>query len=191
MTVALPIPSQVPAGATHQGDGIVIGNGGVTVDAYLDFLCPFCKLFEQTSGPMLGAMVADGSATIVYHPMGFLDGLSTTHYSSRAAAASGCASDLHKFPVFAHALFEDQPLEGGPGLTDADLAEIGARVGIPRADFAPCVFGGRYLNWVDYVTQVALLRGVSGTPSVYVEGVPVPANPHTIAEAVHAITGIG
>jgi hypothetical protein len=53
------------------------------------------------------------------------------------------------------------------------------------------VFEGRYLDWVDYLTRVALLRGVSGTPSVYVEGVPVPANPHTIAEAVHSFTGIG
>jgi hypothetical protein len=48
----------------------VIGDDGVTVDADIDFLCPYCKLFEETSGPLLGAMVADGSATVIYHPMG-------------------------------------------------------------------------------------------------------------------------
>jgi protein-disulfide isomerase len=191
MTVALPIPSEVPAGVTREADGIMVGHAGVTVDAYIDFLCPFCKAFEETSGPLLGAMVADGSATVIYHPMGFLDGLSTTHYSTRAAAASGCASDQHMFPQYAHALFANQPPEGGPGLADVELVAIGEAVGIDRDAMSPCVTGGRYLGWANYVTKVALARGVSGTPSVYVEGVPVPANPHTIAEAVHAITGIG
>jgi hypothetical protein len=77
---------------------VLVRDDGVTVDAYIDFLCPYCKLFEETSGLLLGAMVADGSATVIYHPMGFLDGLSTTRSSSRAAAAFGCASDLGKFP---------------------------------------------------------------------------------------------
>jgi protein-disulfide isomerase len=191
MTVAIPIPAELPAGVTPQADGIAVGHGGVTVDTYIDFLCPFCKRFEQSAGPLLGAMVADGSATVVYHPMGFLDGLSTTRYSTRAAAASGCAADYRKFPQYAHALFEFQPPEGGPGLPDVELVAIAAAVGIPRNDVAPCITGGRYLSWAEYVTRVALVRGVSGTPSVLVEGVPVPANPHTIAEAVHSITGIG
>jgi protein-disulfide isomerase len=191
VTVALPIPTDVPAGVTPQADGIVIGHDGVLVDVYIDFLCPYCKLFEETSGPLLGARVADGSATVIYHPMGFLDGLSTTCYSSRAAAASGCASDLGKFPQYAHALFANQPPEGGPGLSDAELVAIGAMVGTASSEFSPCVSSGRYLTWVEFVTQVALAHGVSGTPTVFVEGVAVPANPHTIAEAVHAITGTG
>jgi protein-disulfide isomerase len=189
MTTAHRIPSQVPAGATPEADGIAVGDGAVTVDAFIDFLCPFCRMFEQTAGPLLGAMVADGLATVVYHPMGFLDGLSSTRYSSRAAAASGCASDFEKFPQYAHALFENQPPEGGPGLSDAELIDIADAVGIPRDAVAPCVTGGRYLDWVGYVTRVALARGISGTPSVFVEGVAVPANPSMIAEAVHAVAG--
>jgi protein-disulfide isomerase len=189
MTGAPPITIDVPAGATQEADGIAIGIGAVTVDAYIDFFCPFCKRFEQTSGPLLGVLVGEGLATIVYHPMGFLDGLSTTRYSSRAAAASACAADLGAFPEYAHALFENQPPEGGPGLSDEQLVELAATVQLPQDQFAPCVTSGRYLTWVAYVTQRALARGISGTPSVFVEGVPVPANPNTIAMAVQSITG--
>jgi hypothetical protein len=82
--------------------------------------------------------------------MGFLDGLSSTRYLSRAAAASGCASDLGKFPQYAHAVFAKQPPEGGPGLSDAELVAIGAMVGSASSEFSPCVSSGRYLTWVRF-----------------------------------------
>ena len=69
-------------------------------------------------------------ATLVYHPLGFLDRLSVPGgYSTRAAAAS-------------------------------------------------------YQPWVRFVTELAVERGVGGTPTVLVAGIPVPANPQTIAAAV-------
>lgn len=33
-------PRRVPADASQDGDGIALGTGPVTVDAYIDFLCP-------------------------------------------------------------------------------------------------------------------------------------------------------
>jgi protein-disulfide isomerase len=81
-------PRRVPAGATAQGDGIALGGGPVTVDAYIDFLCPYCRRFEMDAGPALGDMITEGLISLVYHPMSFLDEASTTQYSSRAAAAS-------------------------------------------------------------------------------------------------------
>ncbi|MFE7853179.1 DsbA family protein [Streptomyces sp. NPDC057403] len=106
-------PSRVPASASPSGDGIVVGGGPVAVDAFIDFLCPFCKQFEATSGPILDELVAEGAITLVYHPMGFLDDLSTTRYSSRASAASGCASDGGDFVEYLYMLFARQPPEGG------------------------------------------------------------------------------
>ena len=41
-----------------------------------------------------------------------------------------------------------------------------------------------HLSWADFVTQVATEQGISGTPSVFVGGVPVPANGPVIAAAV-------
>jgi protein-disulfide isomerase len=109
--------SNSPAGARAAGDGIVIGDGPVTVDAYVDYLCPYCRDFEISAGPALSSLVADGAITLVYHPMSFLDQASTTHYSSRAASAAGCAADQGKFLEYTHALFGSQPPEGGAAST--------------------------------------------------------------------------
>ena len=118
-------PRRVPAGATPEGDAIVIGGGPVRVDAFIDFLCPYCRQFELSAGPALAGLVADRLISLVYHPMNFLDQASTTDYSTRAAAASGCAADSGRFVDYAHALFVHQPPEGGPGLSDAELAGLG------------------------------------------------------------------
>jgi protein-disulfide isomerase len=184
-----PRPSRVPAAANEEGDGIVVGAGPVTVDIYIDFLCPFCRLFEQTTGPVLGGLVEQDLIKVVYHPMGFLDELSTTRYSSRASAASGCASDGGGFVEYAHALFANQPPEGGPGLSDDELIRLGEVVGLREPDFTNCVRNATYLDWATYVTERALERGVSATPTVFVQGLPVPANPRPIVSAVVALTG--
>jgi protein-disulfide isomerase len=176
----------VPAGATEEGDGVVVGAGPVPVDAYIDFQCPFCRQFELTSGPTLAALVDDGLISVIYHPMNFLDPASTNHYSTRAAASSGCASDAGKFAEYAHVLFENQPPEGGPGLTDDELVALGTTVGLDPVRFGRCVAAGAYLPWPSYVTQRATALGVRATPTVLVAGEPIPANARMIAAAVAA-----
>jgi protein-disulfide isomerase len=179
-----PAPARVPAGTNTDRDGVVLGEGPVTVDAFIDFLCPFCRAFEEASGPALNQMVDDGLISLVYHPLGFLDRLSTTRYSTRAASASGCAADAGRFRQYKDALFANQPPEGGPGLSDRDLVALGQQVGMDQRDFGACVGERTYLRWAEYVTARAMARGISGTPSTLVEGVPVPANAETIASAV-------
>ena len=156
-------PGRIPAGATPEGDGIVIGHGPVRVDAFIDFMCPYCRRFELSSGPALAGLVAGGLISLAYHPMNFLDEASTTNYSTRAAAASGCAADQGRFVEYAHALFASQPPEGGPGLSDAELAGIGRAVGLGGAAFAACLSDAPYLDWPPYVTARATALGVDAT----------------------------
>jgi protein-disulfide isomerase len=181
------MPSHVPASATAQGDGVVIGSGPVTVDAYIDFLCPFCRQFELNAGDALAGLVSAGQISLAYHPMNFLDAASSTNYSTRAAASSGCASDGGRFLEYAHAVFVSQPPEGGPGLTDAQLADLAVGAGLPAPAFAECVQSGRYLDWPPYVTAMATARGVQSTPTVLVNGMPVPGNARMITAAVAAV----
>jgi protein-disulfide isomerase len=180
-------PPRVPAHTTPEGDGVALGSGPVAVDAYIDFQCPFCRAFELSSGDALRAMAAEGLITLVFHPMDFLDQASTNHYSSRAASASGCASDAGRFSPYAQALFATQPPEGGPGLTDEQLVELGVAVGLIDPAFVRCVPQHTYVPWADSVTQRALARGVSATPTTLVQGVPVPANTGAIAAAVTSV----
>ena len=185
----LTAPSRLPAGVTEEGDGIMIGHGPVRVDAFIDFLCPFCRRFELSSAPTLARLVADGQISLVYHPMNFLDEASTTNYSTRAAAASGCAADGGRFVEYAHALFVNQPPEGGPGLSDAELAGIGRAAGLTNTAFAACVSDARYLDWPPYVTARATALGVEATPTVLVAGTAARPEPRSIAAAVADATG--
>jgi len=180
------IPDRVPAGATPEGDGIVVGAGPVRVDIFIDFLCPFCQRFELAAGPALAGLVADRLASLVYHPMNFLDEASTTHYSTRAAASSGCAADQGRFLEYAHALFVDQPPEGGAGLSDAELVAVGRTAGLPEAAFDTCLSAAPYLDWPPYVTTRATAAGVSATPTVLVAGAVVRPDPQAIAAAVRS-----
>jgi protein-disulfide isomerase len=178
------VPGRVPAGSTPEGDGILIGTGPVQIDAFIDFLCPFCRRFERAAESVLARLVSDGQARLAYHPMNFLDAASTTNYSTRAAAASGCAADEGAFLRYAHELFAHQPPEGGAGLSDAVLAQLGQDAGLDAAAFAASLAEGRYLEWPTYVTVRATEAGISSTPTVLVAGARVSPAPHAIAEAV-------
>jgi protein-disulfide isomerase len=182
---APPIP--IPRGATPDGDGIVVGTGPADVEAYIDFQCPFCKQFEVMAGPTLDRLLHDELITFIRHPMNFLDEVSTTGYSSRAAAASAAASDAGMFHEYARVLFEYQPPEGGPGLSDGQLVELGQEIGITDPAFAETIRRGTYLPWPAFVTERAVARGIAGTPSVFVRGIPVAARPGPILAAVQRV----
>ncbi|MFY1633755.1 DsbA family protein [Solwaraspora sp. WMMB335] len=175
-----------PAAAVADDTGIASGDGPVTVDLYADFLCPACRQFEEQVGPTLDQLVDDGSITLVFHPVAILDRLSSTAYSTRAAAASGCAADGGTFHEYAAALYEQQPAEGGPGLTDEQLIEIGTGVGLDATSFGQCVQDGTYHSWPEHVTEQASRAGVTGTPTVLVAGERVTNSADAIVAAVEA-----
>jgi protein-disulfide isomerase len=182
-------PGRVPAGATPEGDEVVVGDGPVPVDIFIDFLCPFCRRFELSAAVTLADLVAGRLASLAYHPMNFLDEASTTNYSTRAAAASGCAADRGRFLDYAHELFVHQPPEGGPGLSNAELAGLGPAAGLADAAFAGCLSEAPYLDWPQYVTARATAAGVRSTPTVLVAGDAVRPAARTIAAAVAKTIG--
>ncbi|MFI0791359.1 DsbA family protein [Micromonospora rubida] len=159
-----------PPGATENGTGVAYGSGPATIDLYEDFICPACKQFQQTSGATIEQLVNEGKARVVFHPVAYLDRFSTTEYSTRSSAASGCAAKGGKFREFAAALFDRQPPEGGAGLSNDELADIGAGVGLDRNDFSSCLSDGTYRAWTGHVTEEASKAGITGTPTIKVDG---------------------
>ncbi|WP_328339603.1 thioredoxin domain-containing protein [Micromonospora sp. NBC_00421] len=176
-----------PPGANDAGTGIVLGTGPVTIDLYEDYLCPACKQFQQTSGETVDQLVSSGKARVVFHPVAYLNRFSTTEYSTRASAASGCAAKGGKFKEFTDALFAQQPAEGSAGLSNDQLIDIGAGVGLAKDDFGSCVRDGTYKAWTEHVTDDASKAGVTGTPTIKVNGTAVEdRSPAGITAAVEA-----
>ncbi|TQM46118.1 DsbA family protein [Pseudonocardia cypriaca] len=172
---------ELPAGATAAG--VTVGNpdAPATIDLYLDFQCPACAQYEQQAGATIDQLVTSGQAKIVYHPVAYLNRFSSTQYSSRSSAAAGCAADAGVLPRFAQLLYSNQPPEGGDGLPDDQLVALGTQAGAGPG-FATCVQDGRYSGWSRSVTDAASQAGVTGTPTVLVNGREVA---HT-AEALRA-----
>ncbi|GAA1627163.1 DsbA family protein [Catellatospora bangladeshensis] len=159
-----------PASATDDRTGVRVGDGPVTVEVYLDYLCPACRQFEQQAGATIERLLAERRITMVYHPVAILDRYSTNDYSSRSAAGAGCAADAGRLVQYTNALYADQPAEGGAGHTDDRLVEIAATAGLSDDTFGPCLRDGRYADWVTHVTDGMSRRGVNGTPTVFVDG---------------------
>lgn len=162
-----------PAGADATGGILVDANEAtVRVDVYLDFMCPWCGVFEQTNAEMLAAKSAAGDVALYYHPLGFLDGYSQgTEFSSRAANAAAVVADQSPahFAAFFAAMFANQPEENTPGLDDAAIASIAVGVGVPQA-VADSFADGHFRDWVAAASQQASIDGVGGTPTIKVNG---------------------
>lgn len=181
-----PEPSVSPPPAGADAAGVKVGAGPVTVDVYLDYMCPHCKDFEDATAATLDTLVSSNAATVVYHPLAFLDRFSTTKYSTRSAAAAGCAADAGKFVEYGKALYANQPPENSAGLDEAKLIEIAGAAGIDTGSFGQCVRDDKHAPWVGGVTEAATKRGVNGTPTVMVNGKKVDATPDAINAAVTA-----
>jgi protein-disulfide isomerase len=175
-----------PAHSSSGDDGLVVGTGAKTVEVYLDFICPHCKEFEDSSGNAINQLVTDKKIKLVYHPLGFLDSSSTTQYSTRTAAAAGCASDAGKLPEYVTVMYANQPAEGSAGLTDDKIIQLAGTAGITDSAFATCVRDGKYKPWVQHVTDKATERGVNATPTVYVDGKTVDATAAAVTAAVNS-----
>jgi protein-disulfide isomerase len=162
----------VPAGLV---DGAVQVGGAapVTVEVYEDFLCPACREAEELLGPTLSSLAEEGTISLAYRPMAFLDRASSDRYSTRALNAVACAVDStpESFPALHASLFAAQPAEGGAGLSDARLSELAAQAG--AGDQSQCIADLRFEEWTRRMTDQASRDGVVGTPTYVVAGTPL------------------
>lgn len=156
--------------------------GVVDIQVYFDYLCQNCALFEERNGSQLRTWIQSGAATVEYHPIAVLTSKSAgTQYSMRAANAAACVAEFapDSFFDFNAALFVDQPEEGSPGLSDAEIIERAERAevaNLPRV--RTCIEEKRFRSWVVAATQRALagpipgtnVEAITSTPTIIVNG---------------------
>lgn len=154
----------------------------IDIQLYVDYQCPICGAFEAENGPQLATWVKSGAATVEIHPLAFLNNQSQgTQYSTRAANAAACVAnyDPDRFFEFNTALFTNQPAEGTPGLTDAELFDRAKSVDVKNPDdIEKCINDLQFKAWVKDATNRALgnpvpnsnVDALQGTPTVIVNG---------------------
>lgn len=156
--------------------------GVLSIQMYVDYLCPFCGAFEATNGDYLTSLLENGGATIEIHPITILDRLSQgTKYSTRAANAVACVADQspNQFYAFHTALFANQPAENTPGLSDDEMIALAESAKVGSLDeVSACIKNQTFKTWVANASARALngpipnsdIDKVTGTPTVLVNG---------------------
>ena len=180
-----------PTGGTDTGairlgpDGVVdaaaeVPEDAVVVQVYADFLCPFCRAFEESNGPVLDALREDGTIVLEYHPIAILDHASRgSQYSTRTSTAAALVADRapEAFSDFVEVLYANQPAEGTSGLSDEQIADLAAGVGVGD-DVVGAIRDGSYTEgddsfspWVAASTEQAS-RDLPrlATPTILIDG---------------------
>jgi len=167
--------------ATHASvkNGVVFGKkAAATVDIYEDMQCPNCRNFEDAVGAQIDKDVRANKAQVRFHLMSFLDSSSNgNRYSSRAANAALCASDLSvdDFVAYHNYLYKPsiQPAENSHGRTDSQLISYAQKAGIKGnslTTFTSCVQEETHKALVEALTEQASKNGVNSTPTIKVNG---------------------
>ncbi|MFB6893133.1 DsbA family protein [Kitasatospora sp. NPDC056327] len=177
---AEPTALVVPAN-TSGPDGTVITYGKAdaphTLQVFEDFRCPVCKTFEATNGEAVRKLVDEGGVKVEYHLAAFLDKNLGGRGSRTALAAVGAAVNegVDKFKAYHDVLYANQPDEREDGFGDVNhLLELADKVpGLKTDAFVKAVTDRTYAPWAKKVADAFNDSGVTGTPTVKVDGKPL------------------
>lgn len=138
----------------------------VTLVEFADYQCPFCeKFFTDTMSELKAKYIDTGKIKFVYQDFAFLGADSTA-----AAEATHCAADQNKFWQFHDYLFKNQGQENSGWAAAANQKKFAKDLGLDTTKFNQCMDSHLYQKEVQAETAAGKKYGVSGTPSVFVNG---------------------
>ncbi len=165
---------QTPGQKVNVGVGHLPVNGKenakVTVVAFEDFRCPFCeRFFTQTEPQLIKDYVDTGKVKLYYRHYQFLGAASVV-----AGNAAECANEQNKFWEFHDYLYKNQPSESDTSMYTTDkLTEIAGSLGLNAVQFKSCLSSNKYQKNVDQDLADGQKSGVTGTPTVFINGLPI------------------
>jgi protein-disulfide isomerase len=184
--------------ALPEADGLSLGdpNAAVTIDVFEDFQCSACQRFTQNIEPLvIENLVATGRARYVFHNYPFLDGngAGSSGESDQASNAAMCANEQDKFWEMHSIIYANWNGENRGQFSDRRLQRMAESIGLEMDAFNSCFNANKYEADIQADFDLGREMGVSGTPTVFVNGQRVGAanqiaSYEQIAEAVNAIS---
>ena len=164
--------------ASQESDyGLVIGDADAphSIIIYEDFLCPVCRALEAATRADLADLAADGKVEVEYRPFNLFssDDDPRKPYSVDAAAAFAVVLDESGAEVakeFHDLLYEQQPSEAGPFPGSDFFVDLAVEAGAEESAVRAGIEGGAGEEWVEGATDAAIDAGVSGTPTILLDG---------------------
>lgn len=168
------------AGAPTPGARVNVSNGPfpllgnknakVHIVEFLDPRCPFCEqFFTNTEPQIIKDYVDTGKATFAVRLYTFLGPASTV-----ASNALECANEQGKFWAMHDYMYKNQPAETDTSMYTVDnLTNIAGTLGMNTSQFQSCLSANKYNTDVNNELAAGQKAGVSGTPTVFINGIPV------------------
>ncbi len=148
-------------------DGRLMGdpNAPVLIEAYEDFLCPHCQLYNAALGETIkNDLVATGIARYEFKHRFVMEG------SVMIGAATECAVDQGMFWEFHDALFVEIENNASAGLP-AGLKRVAADVGLDENTFERCLDSREHYEQMLREDNAASDRDINSTPIILINGV--------------------
>jgi protein-disulfide isomerase len=191
------VPEMTPL---PNADGTSLGdpNAPAVIEVFEDFQCPACKYFSESIEPLIVQyLVESGKARLVFRNYPFIDGPGVSGgESDQAANAAMCASAQGKFWEMKAIIFANWNGENKGNLSNKRLTSMAEAINLNMQDFNKCFDANQYKADIQADFNRGQELGVSGTPTVFVNGTRVGeagrvATFQEIAVAVDAIAGSG
>ncbi len=200
-------PSQTPTGLatidtekTFDADGIEVGftEGGqpyrgnpdapVKIEEFSDFQCPFCaRFYEQTLPSISENQIANGEVVLVFYDFP----LTSLHPQAVSAAnAARCAGEQGAVAYWGmHDLLFANLSTWGNSSANTQFTAFAEQLELDTDQFNECQTSVKYYEDIDADLNLGRSRGVSSTPSFFVNNQPlIGAQPLTAFNA--AITAV-
>jgi protein-disulfide isomerase len=138
----------------------------VTIVKFEDFHCPFCKQVQPTFNELLSRY--DGKVRLVHKDLP----LESIHPQARQAAeAARCAYEQGKFWEYHDKLYANSPKASAN-----DLKSYAKEVDLNVDSFDGCFTSGKYKAVVQQDLNEAAQLGLTGTPTVFINGREISGN---------------
>ncbi|HEX2188032.1 MAG TPA: DsbA family protein [Longimicrobiaceae bacterium] len=168
--VTAPVPVVLDQARLNRVQGISVGrqDAPVVIYEFADFQCPGCGQFASMVAPLIKErLVETGKARFVYydfplvqaHPNAFL-----------AARAGRCANEQGRFWEFHDVVYGQQRNWSAERDPTELFVQYARQAGADPARFEECLRSDRFAREVSESMQLGQSLGVSGTPTLIVNG---------------------
>lgn len=145
----------------YSDDAYKVENPKATVEEFSDFQCPFCQQLAPTM-QALRETRTDVQFVFKQFPLTFVHPL-----AQKSAEASVCAEEQNRFWAYHDVLFDSKKLDSRSLKLHAKGLEL------DMSKWSECMSSGRAKAKISQDILEGRGRDVSGTPSVYIDGVKV------------------
>ena len=166
-----PLPaSEIAAAAGFPGYSLGSDSAPVVVDDYSDFECPYCAELALLVFPDVRSRLIDsGLVRWRIHDFPLISIHRKTLIAHEAAA---CAAEQGKFWQMQDQLYGHQGAWVSARNSEQDFAEYAKTLGLDMDQFNQCERSHKYLARIEASAQHAEQLGLTGTPTLFINGQP-------------------